>query len=330
MEAQESNSLYFMKGMPQANMYNPVLHNDSSTVVIGLPGLSGMYFDLNGDVAINDVIHYGTDNMSDSLIVDIDRFHSALTDQNYFSQNFNTNLFHLGFRTDKVFFDFSVTEKQFFSMEIGKDFVSFLKDGNVNYIGKTQNFRDIDMDFMHYREFAIGASTDVMDGRLSVGIRAKALYGKFAMQTGKLNFQVTTAGDGSSLMLNTDMKVNFALPTMTPDYDENNLFTGFSGDFKMSDYMLASDYMGMAFDLGAVFKVNPKLTVSASLVDIGKIAFDTDAYNVYLNDSYAWEGLDFSDSPYNEYRFSCISSYPKLSCRRRIENYFFIFHPGVT
>ena len=42
--AQESTNMYFMKGMSQATMYNPALHNDSSAVVIGLPGLSGMYF----------------------------------------------------------------------------------------------------------------------------------------------------------------------------------------------------------------------------------------------------------------------------------------------
>lgn len=101
--AQESTSLFFMKGMPQSTMYNPALHNDSSTIVIGLPGLSGVYFDINGDFAYNDLIHYGTGNMADSLIVDIDGFHSKLKDQNYFRQNFSMNLFHLGFRISKVF-----------------------------------------------------------------------------------------------------------------------------------------------------------------------------------------------------------------------------------
>jgi len=45
VSAQESMTMQFMKGMPQSGLQNPALHNDSSKVVIGFPGLSGMYFD---------------------------------------------------------------------------------------------------------------------------------------------------------------------------------------------------------------------------------------------------------------------------------------------
>ena len=44
VSAQESTTLQFMKGMPQSDLLNPALHNDSSKVVIGLPGFSGMGF----------------------------------------------------------------------------------------------------------------------------------------------------------------------------------------------------------------------------------------------------------------------------------------------
>ena len=110
--AQEGMNMYFMKGMPQSTMYNPALHNDSSAVVFGLPGLSGIYLGLNSDFAVNDLIRYGTGNMSDSLILDFDGFHKVLKDQNYFRQNLEISLFHLAFRTRNTFVNFSINEKE--------------------------------------------------------------------------------------------------------------------------------------------------------------------------------------------------------------------------
>ena len=291
--AQESNTLYFMKGMSQATMYNPALHNDSSAVVIGLPGLSGMYFGLNSDFAVNDLIHYGTGNMADSLVIDIDKFHNSLKDQNYFRQNFDMSLFYLGFRTRKMFISFSISEKESAQFGFGKGLITFLKDGN-DY-GENQDLGNLDVDAFHYREYALGASQELMNGRLSVGLKLKALFGKFALQTEKLNFQVATAADGSTINLQTDMELNFSAP-VTPKYDENNYFNGFEDNFEASEYILGSDNMGMAFDLGAVFKVTPKLIVSASIIDIGKIPFSTNVFNVNHLKSYTWDGIDFSNS----------------------------------
>ncbi|HBL74901.1 MAG: hypothetical protein A2W90_06980 [Bacteroidetes bacterium GWF2_42_66] len=293
--AQESTTMYFMKGMSQSTMYNPALHNDSSAVVIGLPGLSGMYFGLNSDFAVNDLIHYGTGNMSDSLVIDIDGFHNALKDQNTFRQNFDMSIFYLGFRTKNAFVSFSVNEKESAQIGFAKSFITFLKEGNAPYMGKTQDLGSFEFNSYHYREYALGYSQELMNGRLSVGAKFKALFGKFSLQTENLNFTVETAADGSSVKLQTDMQLNFSAP-VTPEYNEDDYFKGFEDNFEPSEYVLGSDNMGMAFDLGAVFKVTPKVTVSASIIDIGKIPFKTNVYNVTKNESYTWEGLDFSNS----------------------------------
>lgn len=295
--AQESTTMHFMKGMSQSTTFNPALHNDSSAVIIGLPGLSGVYFGLNSDFAVNDLIHYGTGSMADSLVIDIDGFHNSLKDDglNYFRQNFEMSLFYLGFRTKNTFVSFGINEKESAQFGFGKGFITFLKDGNGSSMGAVQDLGDLIFNAYHYREFAFGVSHDLMDGRLSVGAKFKALYGKFALQTNKLNFKVETAQDGSSVKMTTDMDVNFASP-LIPEYDENNYLKGFDDNFTGNDYILNSDNMGMAFDLGAVFKVTPKITLSASVVDIGKIPFKTGVYNVKHNQSYTWEGLDFTNS----------------------------------
>ena len=233
--------------------------------------------------------------MSDSLVIDIDGFHNSLKDQNYFRQNFEMSLFYLGFRTKKMFITFSVSEKESAQIGFGKGLITFLKDGNGSSMGEIQDLGNLDFDAYHYREYALGASQELMDGKLSVGVKFKALFGKFALQTEKLNFKVGTAPDGSTVELQTDMDLNFSAP-LTPKYNKDNYFNGFEDNFEASEYIMGSDNMGMAFDLGAVFKVTPKITVSASIIDIGKIPFKTNVFNVTKNESYTWGGLDFSNS----------------------------------
>lgn len=294
--AQEGTNMFFMKGMPQSTMYNPALHNDSSAVEFGLPGLSGIYLGLNSDFAVNDLIHYGTGSMSDSLVIDIDGFHNSLKNQNYFRQNFEMSLFYLGFRTRKTFVNFSINEKESAQIGFGKGFITFLKDGNGASMGEVQDLGDLTFNAYHYREFALGVSQDMLNGRLSFGVKIKALYGKFALQTNKLNFQVETATDGSSVMFTTDMDIDLSAP-VTPQYDENGYFSDFEdNNFSANDYILNTENMGMAFDFGAVLKLTPRITLSASIVDMGKIPFKTDVYNIKHNQSYTWEGLDFSNS----------------------------------
>jgi len=293
--AQESTTLYHMKGLPQGTMFNPALHNDSSAVVLGLPGLSGVYFGLNSDFAVNDLIHHGTGSLADSLVIDINGFHNSLKDHNTFRQDFDLSLFFLGFRTKKTFITLSINEKESARIGFEKKLVTFLKDGNGSSLGEVQDLGDLTFNAYHYREFALGVSHELMDGRLSVGAKVKALYGKAALQTNKLNFKVETASDASSVKLTSDMDLNFSAP-VTPKYDDDDYFNGFEDNFSANDYIFNSDNMGMAFDFGAVFKITPKITVSASIVDIGKIPFKNGVYNVVHKETYNWEGLDFSNS----------------------------------
>jgi len=53
---------------------------------------------------------------------------------------------------------------------------------------------------------------------------------------------------------------------------------------------------GMAFDLGGVYKLTSKITLSASIVDIGKISFKKDVTSMTKVSNYNWTGIDFSNS----------------------------------
>ena len=296
VSAQESTTLQFMKGMPQSSLQNPALHNDSSKVVIGFPGLSGMYFDFSSDFAINNLIHKGTGSLADSLVMDIEGFHNSLKETNSIQQNFSMPLFYLGIRSKQSFFSFGITEKEMARFTFAKSLITFIKDGNAPYMGKNFDLGNLDMDAFHYREFAFGFSKELAKKKLTVGAKAKILYGKFAIQTQQMNLKVETAADGSYLNLRSDMNINISGP-VTPEYDADNYFTNLNtDDLEPGNYLMHKGNVGMAFDLGAVYKLTPKIIFSGSIVDIGKISFKNDNHNLNHVSNYKWEGIDFSHS----------------------------------
>lgn len=297
LSAQESNTLHFMKGMPQSSISNPALHNDSSKVVIGFPGLSGMYVDFNSPFAINDLIRKGTGLQADSLVPDIENFHNSLKETNNVEQNFSLPLFYLGFRSKKSFFSLGVTEKEMTHFAFDKNLVTFIKDGNEPYMGQNFDLGNLNMDSYQYMEIALGYSNEVIKNKLSVGVRAKALFGRFAMKTEKMNLKVETAADGSTLNLNADMQLNLSAPVIV-EYDEEGYFSGMNTDDldNPTDFIFMQGNSGMAFDLGVVYKLTPKITLSGSIVDIGKISFKENVVSLDYVMNYKWEGFDISNS----------------------------------
>lgn len=294
--AQDSQTMMLMKGMPQSASMNPALHKDSSTLVIGLPVLSGMYFDLNSGFALNDLIHKGTGLLSDSLVMDIENFHNKLKSTNNIVQNFSTPLFYLGIRKKSSFFSFGITENQMMRFSFDKSLITFIKDGNAPYVGKNFDLGNLDMDAFHYREFALGYSNEVIKNKLTLGIKAKMLYGKFGYQTQWMNQQVETASDGSSVLLKSRMNINMSGP-VTTEFNPDGSFNGMNSDnFDAVDYLLQKGNRGMAFDLGAVYKLTPRITFFGSITDMGKISFQKDLNNLDYTFSYKWEGVDFSNS----------------------------------
>ncbi|HEY3371900.1 MAG TPA: DUF5723 family protein [Prolixibacteraceae bacterium] len=296
VSAQENTTLYFMKGISQSDLQNPALHNDSSKVVLGLPGLSGIYLNANSAFAVHDLFHKGTGLQADLLVTDIETFHRAINTNNAVEENFSLPLFHLSLRIKKSFFSLAITEKQSIQTTFAKSLVTFIKDGNAPYIGKNYDLGDIGMNAIHYREFALGYSNELIKNKLTLGLKVKALYGESAFQTQRMNLQVETAADVSYLNLRSDMKINLAGP-VTPEYDADNYFSGMNSDnLDVKDYLLQSGNRGMAFDVGAVYNLTPKISFSGSIIDMGKISFKNDVTTLSYVYNYKWEGIDFSKS----------------------------------
>ncbi|MFT4973003.1 MAG: hypothetical protein ACI9JY_002209, partial [Saprospiraceae bacterium] len=143
-----------------------------------------------------------------------------------------------------------------------------------------------------YNEFALGAAYKI--GKITVGAKAKYLSGFRSAATDKDQNSATlyTDPDIYQLTLTSDYRLN---SSGTVDF---NGFDEFDIRFDVDDAgnELFTKNTGWAFDLGATMEVTEKLTIAASILDIGSIEWTEDTRNYTSKGTFTYEGLDISDA----------------------------------
>lgn len=278
--AQQNLVLYNMETVPQRMYANPAML-PFSNVNIGLPGVSSVYFNFgNSGFRYNDLIRRRSD---DSLYVDPDNMISKLRDNNYITSNTNVDLLSFSFRVKKNFFTFNATEKGMFRFRYPKDFMSLLWKGNAAHIGEELNL-NFGLEMMHYREYGLGYAREVND-KLTVGGKFKYLYGMENIQTERTDVTFTTDPTYYALTASSDIRINTA-GIVTDSTTENE------------NYFFGRKNSGFGVDIGGVYKINDKISVNASAVDIGFINWKSHVTNYVSRDpnaSFTYEGIKLGD-----------------------------------
>ncbi|TKG90132.1 hypothetical protein EYV94_24320 [Puteibacter caeruleilacunae] len=288
-------TLYHLMGQPMSEEINPAVHRDSSRLVIGFPLLSGIDINANSDFAYSDLIHYGSGEQSDSLIVDFNTFHDALRNHNSLLQEVSIDYFNFGFWSRRYYFSFHIRDKQLGQSKFDKKLVTFFRDGNANYLGQNYDLGSIGMNFLHYREYAVGVSKD-LDERFTVGGTLKMLFGKSNLLMNKLKLDVESGAQGEHLTLRATGDAMISAP-VDITFDENGFVDDVDGRLdEFGDYFFNNKNLGFGVDLGVNFKATSKLHLGLSLVDFGFIRWDADLYDLTEEGEFRFEGVDLSQS----------------------------------
>ena len=291
----QPNTMYFMKNVSQTWEMNPANTGIESGWHFSMPGFSSMDLTMNTNGwKYSDLIHMGTGQYADSLIVDLDKFYNRLDDSNFMYEKINYSLFTLGFRTGKHVFNLGITEKEFANPFFGKNMVALIKNGNAPYLGTSFNTGSFGLNGIHYREIALGYAYD-LNKKLTLGMTAKVLFGLAAAQSKDINMLVQAPGDASYLNVEGSGQLNVSGPFQfytSPD----GLIDSISSNIDAGSYLTNTGNMGFAVDMGAVFKPNDKVTLSASIIDLGSIGWKTDVTNLTLNGQFSYEGVNIDNS----------------------------------
>ncbi len=283
--SEAQNTMYFMDRMPQSVMYNPALVPQMK-FYIGLPGMSGLNTQIyNSGFTVNQIDEF-IDNLDDPNYIP-DEFVKSIGENNLFTGELNANLLTFGFKLKE------------------KGFLSFLLTGHCFVINKAPSeiaYLIADLDNLYPEDFPVTVDNIYMNGNawmsfgvaysriinehLTLGITPRINFNQAGLNTGGLNYRVDYAElePGETEFVNTykgEMQVG--LPSeINRDAVENgelNTEAGLLPENWTDNYTLSRVLKDKSFmvDFGAVYEID-KWTFSASLLNLGKSNYKTDAY----------------------------------------------------
>lgn len=278
--AQNEGTLTFMNSLPQVTNNNPAIMTKYK-LSVGLPGSSIAMFYSNNGFAYKDVYT----KVHDSVKADLPKLNSALKPNNYITQAMQIDLLRFGMQvTPKLYVSLNSTAKVYNRILLPKDLTNLFINGNADFVGRTANLSP-KAESVTFLETALGGSYQV-DDRLTVGARLKLLKGvtNVTTQNATMNLSVDNS---YTLTANAGMDVRTS---------GINNFTQSNFDFgsHVKDYFTNT---GFAVDLGATYKVMDRLTVGASLIDVGSIKWKNNTYGYTLDPAkakYTFSGVDLT------------------------------------
>jgi len=274
---------HFMTNLPQSLHTNPYLF-PTYRYSIGFPLSGQWYWETKTNISLNTLI---SKIENGTLYISPDDIISKLDKVNFVNNEFNLELFSTSFRIKNNFFSVFMTNKTFFEFRYPRDLLSIAWHGNGQFVGGEASFSGLGIDFMNYNELAIGYIRTLKE-KLFIGGRLKYLQGLLSVKTSRSDFTLKVDTTTYWLTTNYSATINIAAP-----FDTNG------PSFSSVSDVLNFGNNGLAFDIGAAYKINDKLTASLSVVDLGFIHWTKNTKSYTLEEGkLAFEGLKV-DSTFN-------------------------------
>jgi outer membrane protein OmpA-like peptidoglycan-associated protein len=282
LRAQDNFTLYFMNSINQSS-YTNTSTRPINNINFGIPALSSIYFGLsNSSIKYSDLIYKRSD---DSLVFDMDNALKLMDENNYLTSNFRIDIISFGFRLKKNYINLSVTERFDLRFRYPKDFVDFVWRGNGPSLGETLNF-NFGMEFSHFREYGFHYIRDINE-KFTAGFKYKYLYGMENIHTERSNVTLTTNPNNYDLTATSDVLIQTA-----------GIGAGSLRNFNFLDYVWRKENRGYSLDLGLTYRHDEKLSVAASVIDIGGINWNSQVKNYQSANpsaSYTYTGINIRD-----------------------------------
>jgi len=302
--AQTSHVLYYMN-LPQRTTLNPAL-KPSGRVYVGLPGISDISVRVdNNFLSLSDMFNSGVISDSTFTILnpgeDLNRFLAGLGNNNSIEPQAGVQLFGLAFTVkDDLRISFDIRARADANFVLPGDLIRLGIEGNESFIGKNIDLSSMRADVKYYNEIGLGASKNITE-KLRIGARVMMLSG---VVSGHLtnNGMTLTVNEDFTHTVDADVSLNVSAPvTFTRDetdglidnvrFDEDR----FAGGRDYISYALGFANPGFGIDVGAEYRFNDMLAVSAALTDVGFIRWKRDRSEVYFTKTFEFNGLTMQD-----------------------------------
>lgn len=279
--AQNEGTLTFMNSLPQVTINNPAIVSKYK-IAVGLPVSSVMLFYSNNGFTYNDVYK----RVNDSVKADLPKLKSALSPNNYITQAFQMDLLRVGVRINpRLYVSLSSTAKVYNRILLPKDLMDVFIDGTASFAGRTATLSP-KAESVTFLETALGGSYQI-DEQLTVGARLKLLKGFTNVTTESATMNLSVDNSNYALSASAGMDVR---TSGIQNFSQSN----FSFGSNLGKYLSNT---GFAFDIGATYRLQERITLGASLIDVGFINWQNNTYGYTLDPAkanYTFAGVDLN------------------------------------
>jgi hypothetical protein len=274
----QSLTLYNMEMIGQSTQINPSLM-PANKMYIGIPMLSSTSFLFtNSGFTWRDLHRVRRD---DSISIEIEHAISKLAEKNFISLAIRSNIVETGFHVKKTYFTFNILERVNFNMTFPKELFELAYKGNGAFIGQEIDLKRMAFDATHYREYAIGFARE-LSKKVTVGGKAKYLYGMENFSSAKTDLTFYTAPDDYQLELSSDYVVNTSSGANSEGGESGN-------------YLFGLKNSGLGADVSVTYKYNESWKFNASIIDMGYIKWKSNVKNyTTASGKYTFNGIDLN------------------------------------
>ena len=316
-KAQQVSPVDFMKMNPYQMKSNPAAklpYESVMSIAIGNTNLSLQHTGLRYDN------FFDFDAQGIPTTLNLRKLANGLNESNFLGINSETQLFTLyrSIGNGMLTFDWGVKVRG--DLKFSDDLFKLLAYGNSVFVGEDNPANvDVNLNLNAYREFAVGYQHNINE-KLSIGGRAKLLFGLANLATSNANVKLFTDPDSYALRIMENVGVIASLPRV---FTLENGVLNANGGFIWSDLFRN---VGFGMDLGVEYRFNEHFGVMAAVNDLGFIRWKLnnvkleskieDAGQFYDDGSFLFNGLDtdqlqliISDEYYRERFLDTLKQY---------------------
>lgn len=304
INAQQFQSEYFIDGATYSHHLNPAFMPERGYFSIMIGNINTEY---QSNIGLSKLLFPIDDSSDDSELVfflndaiDADKFLDGLNKNNCFELNINPTLFSLGFYAFDGFNTIEYSIRSNTSLNIPYEAFEIAKKSMESItIGSNLSISNLKFESINYSEIALGHSHQIND-KLQVGGKFKILFGSFYINCGinQFDFEVSAP----NLLWKTDANMKLGISSTLENFEitsNNELITSIKE--LISQPSFSGKNLGGAIDLGATYQLTHELLLSASVLDLGAISWNSTELTINTN-TFSYNYIDNLNTPidYND------------------------------
>jgi hypothetical protein len=292
VKAQQNNTLFLMHDLPQANIVNPSVPIECK-LYIGIPFIASTHVNAySTGFKLNDLFDsFGGDSLRFEPGEAIHHFNNL----EIVATEAHLALLMLGYRYKQNYFTFSITEKFNTYQIISKNAALFAWEGNTQFEGENVNMDGLRINANHYREYAFGWARQINE-KFDLGMRFKMLFGKGNIYSKPIDLSLYTDPNTFVLYLQGRAGLYSSFPVELSTDDEGKLDQlQIQDDIDWMKYAMNKANKGFGIDMGFTYRITDAISLSGSLLDIGYIKWNSNAYYYKSAGSIDVSGTMFED-----------------------------------